>query len=419
MPRPTKQAKHCQENGRKRKKLEITNIIRYVISIAICGMSEQQAALFLLYNDISPPTKAQFYACQKKLIPLIEKYARENCNECAELMTDGFLIRYDGSWSSKRNASHCLVEIINENGQIIDFEMMSKIKFTYQKVETGYFGPSNSMETHLIEILSERWKNHPNLKGYVHDGDLKSPKFWINTNKDDVPIIELHDPGHAKKSIEKIFDAANSNKKLYGLKKQVIGYFAYLCKVPKLTAEDKIARWKNIELKLMEKPPKRSYLHPTRICHKKLYDQCHSALEQFICKSMNLFQSCIICDTQSNESFHSLKSKFAPKNIAWGTSWKLRMCLAILRWNLGENFRPFLEEKLQLNISIENSGLLKRIESSLAKKRYIAKSEEAKHLRNTHRKLKRESNKNDPEGHQYTSEENKQKIPKKKKRKKH
>lgn len=109
-------------------------------------------------------------------------------------------------------------------------------------------------------------------------------------------------------------------------------------------------------------------------------------MEQFISKSMNLFQSCIICDTQSNESFHSLKAKFAPKNIAWGTSWRLRMCLTILRWNLGENFRQFLEEKLQLNISVENSCLLKKIESSLAKKRFISKAEEEKRLRNKHRK---------------------------------
>ncbi|KAK8886626.1 hypothetical protein M9Y10_042091 [Tritrichomonas musculus] len=124
---------------------------------------------------------------------------------------------------------------------------------------------------------------------------------------------------------------------------------------------------------------------------------------------MKLLQSCLISDTQANKSFHSLKAKFAPKNIAWGTSWKLRMCLAVLQWNLGENLRAFLDEKFDLNLSPQCSEFLSRIESSLKRKRYVSKSLEAHKRRNYHRKIKRKGNKDDPEGHLNKNDKQKKK----------
>lgn len=178
MPRPKERTRQCRKISLSKKvKYQIKDIIRYVISVAICGMSEQQAKKFLLYNDITPPTKSQFYECQRKLIPIIERLAREVCKKFADEMQNGFFIRYDGSWSQRRNAAHCLVELMNEAGKIIDFEYMSRIQCTYLRVEAGYFGPSNQMETLLVEMLSERWKDNPNLKGFVHDGDLKTAKL--------------------------------------------------------------------------------------------------------------------------------------------------------------------------------------------------------------------------------------------------
>ena len=257
MPRPNNRTQQCRKISNKKKvTYQITNIIRYVISVAICGMSQQQAQIFLLYNDILPPTKAQFYACQQMLIPIIEKLAREVCKKIADEMQDGFYIRYDGSWSIRRNASHCLVEFMNEKGQIIDFEYMSRIKCTILRVETGYFGPSNNMETILVEELANRWKNNQRVKGFVHDGDLKTPKLWQTTDKDEIPIMELHDPGHAKNRLSTIFDKSNSNKNLYGMKKQIISYFSYLVKTPKYSNDEKINKWNNLEGKLKETPGK-------------------------------------------------------------------------------------------------------------------------------------------------------------------
>lgn len=178
--------------------LQITHIVRYVLSVARFGLSEQQARMFLLSNDITPPTKSQFYACQQTLIPKLEELARLNCSQYMTHNEDAFYLRYDGSWSSRRNATHCLVELINDNGKIVDFDILSRIPCTKYRVCTGYFGPSNRMEDILIEQLAERWKDNPKLKGFAHDGDLTSAKFWLTPNQENSPLVELHDPGHAK-----------------------------------------------------------------------------------------------------------------------------------------------------------------------------------------------------------------------------
>ena len=64
-------------------------------------MLEPHAELYLLYNDVTTPKKFQ-----QQLIPLMEKYARDVCRY-EDQNNDRFYIRYEGSWSSGRNASHC------------------------------------------------------------------------------------------------------------------------------------------------------------------------------------------------------------------------------------------------------------------------------------------------------------------------
>lgn len=115
---------------------------------------------------------------------------------------------------------------INKDGKIIDFEYMSRIKCTILGVDTVYF----------VEKLTERWKHNQKVKGFVHNGDLKTPKLWqTNDSNHEVPIIELHDPKHAKNRLSILFDHANKKKKLYGLKKQVISYLKYFIKTPKFS----------------------------------------------------------------------------------------------------------------------------------------------------------------------------------------
>lgn len=49
-----------------------------------------------------------------------------------------------------------------------------------------------------------------------------------------------------------MFDKCNEEKKLYYLKKIVLGHFAYLCKSDKLTPDEKVLRWEGLEQSLLD-----------------------------------------------------------------------------------------------------------------------------------------------------------------------
>ena len=101
MVRPSKR-KIQSKKARKCPPMKITNIVRFVLSVARCGMSHAQADEFCLSNDIIPPPNSTFYLVQRKLIPIIEALARETCSEARSHMKGPYSISYDGSWSSRQ-----------------------------------------------------------------------------------------------------------------------------------------------------------------------------------------------------------------------------------------------------------------------------------------------------------------------------
>lgn len=94
---------------------------------------------------------------------------------------------------------------------------------------------------------------------------------------------------------------------------------------------------------------------------------------------------CSMADTQKNESFHSLKAKLAPKHIKWGTSWKLRMCLALIRWNMSDEAHTWIDEKLGIQYSDICSEMLSQLDKILKKKRLGSHTNEYRYKRNIQR----------------------------------
>lgn len=409
MVRPNRIKVICRRLAKKKKLFNITNVVRYVLSVARCGLSQSQAEEFCLSNDIVPPTKAQFFKCQLELIPIIEKLARECCEEAKNGMKAPYILTYDGSWSSRRNATHCIVEFINEDNKIVDFDYMSRLNLQEKKKGMeGYSGPSNKMEEILVQKISARWKDDTNLRAIVHDGDIKTWKYWKSDPNDFPGVAELHDPGHMKKTLAKVFDEYNYKRQLYGLKKHVIKYFAVVCKLQNITMAEKIEKWMSLKKFLKQKNPNKYYWNPKkRRARKNSPKSCHKAMMKFITNTVKYVKFCSVADTQKNESFHSLKAKIAPKYINWRSSWRLRMSLAIIRWNLGEKHREWVDQKLGITYSKTCSDILRKIDCRLQKKRISTKSEDARHDRNKKRDLKRKSNKLAKDGHQYANSSNK------------
>lgn len=149
-----------------------------------------------------------------------------------------YIISYDGSWSSRRNATHCIVEFMDQRNKIVDFDFMSRIHLGQEKKDDSYDGPSNKMEEILVEKLTKKWKNDKNFQAFVHDGDLKTAKHW----KSDDPIpdpVELHDLNHSKKTVEKVFNNFNTSNELFGMKKHVLKFFAKVCRLKNKKIEQK------------------------------------------------------------------------------------------------------------------------------------------------------------------------------------
>lgn len=121
-----------------------------------------------------------------------------------------FNIRYDGSWSTKRNATHCLVEFIDDSQKIVDFDIISRADtktiekakkdgifknkniLTWVTDDGKFLGPSNMMEDFLVAGLVTKWKSNQNLRCYIHDGDCKTLKYWEKDDNDFSEILEMH-----------------------------------------------------------------------------------------------------------------------------------------------------------------------------------------------------------------------------------
>lgn len=82
------------------------------------------------------------------------------------------------------------------------------------KVQTGYFGPSNQMESFLVKQLTEWWKNK-----------LDNYKVWSSNVDDECPIIEFNDPSYTKNHLSTIFNYKAKATILYGMKNLIISYF--------------------------------------------------------------------------------------------------------------------------------------------------------------------------------------------------
>ena len=196
MGRKRKQAKHL-EKARARKAIIVqinhyAKTCKYVLSCALFGISQTQGNKFMFFNGHWAPNKTDFYLTQKLLIQKVHGFVKSKIEIIKKSIEGSFYMRLDCSWSIRRNATHCLVEIIDDRNLIIDYDYIScadpKTIWLAQKsgffqdtntlhwvtAEGKFLGPSTLMEDFLVARLSEKWKIDSNLLGYIHDGNIGS-----------------------------------------------------------------------------------------------------------------------------------------------------------------------------------------------------------------------------------------------------
>lgn len=401
---PKKLMKKCKSFGRKKKnkrtqKLQsiYLNSVRFVFSILITGASYTTASALFLWNDIYPPAESTYYKIQQRISEIIIQMARNSCQKWRAKMKSNSSIAFDGSWSHRRNADHCLVDFIDiSSGKIVDFEIISKKGQGKDKFE----GPSNAMEVEALKVLVPRWKGDSRVIAYCHDKDSKSRKVIEELGW---KIKEMIDTNHAIKSFRRKFQRIknNSTTKLRGLKSHLERFFNALLRID-LLIEDKISLWLNVSQHLAGD-------HSKCLKHKECkpwkdidVGNNRQVLDDFLEKTKDLLLKCDrYHSTQMCESLHAVKVHFANKNIAWKSSWAPRICAAILSVN-EKHWAMTLYEQLSLPpLSKEVFHRLNKIEEDKWKWRNERHSEMYKEMVRNIRRMKREKHDKENESSLY------------------
>jgi hypothetical protein len=231
------------------------------------------------------------------------------------------------------------------------------------------------MEIDALTHIIPRWKENPNVIGYCHDNDSKSKLLLTQMGWD---IQEFIDANHALKSFDRKFLKFNSlaKSKLFGLHSRMRAWLNYIIHLDD-SMEKKTKLWKN------------SYCHFVGLLQDCLHDtdwtgfiwphahdlDARIQLRDLILKSLKILKKTnSFISTQLCENMHSIKSHYAMKNYCWQTSWKSRVCAAILQinepalWKFDLYYRlglPSLSNRaFDLLIKDEAANIQERIERS-------------------------------------------------------
>lgn len=105
-----------------------------------------------LWNNLLLPSQSAFYRAQKIKSGEIIRMAKSSCDFWRGKMTPNLCIAFDGSWSHRRNAMHCLVDFIKSK-KVVDFEVISKL-------DPDFNGSSNSIECFGLKKMIPQWINN-------------------------------------------------------------------------------------------------------------------------------------------------------------------------------------------------------------------------------------------------------------------
>ncbi len=419
------------------------NRSQYCLAVLTEGLGETQARRFLAKCGIRAPSVYAFYEEQKKLEEKIDIIIEKNLSEIQDTLGPHTVFGVDCSWSARRNAESALTIFMDiKTHKIFDKVIISR----NECISDEYFeGPSNMMEYAAIKSKADEFKANYKFVGFVHDFDVHTAPC-LQPDNETGQLIEFLDPGHLKKTLENIFKQHNTENYMYKLKNTILTRFSSIVRDKKLTIEQKVNEWYNTPLYIITSAKaNKGYLSPLsdalrelslgdskEIAHSKSQpissfsiedalnfynanmsqslsqkigpDVALSCLQLFLSDTEWLIRKCGCFDTQQNESFNAIKAKMCPKHLHFQRSFKIRCHLAILKWNLGQNW--YLEIARELNIIIneeECKHTLIMDEQQRAEMRLKSKDPEEQKRRNMKRKERRESHKssNSLKAHSY------------------
>lgn len=368
--------------------------LRFAFSIIVNGCSFTDGESIFLWNNLLPPSQSSFYRAQKVVSEKIIEMATESCRYWKNKLLPNSCIAFDGSWSHRRNAMHCLIDFIDtRTKKVVDFEVVSKM-------DSDFNGSSNSMECFGLRKMIPRWIDNKKVTHYVHDNDAKSRKLIRELGWNVEENIDLN---HYMKSYRRKFDKYKelSPTKFRGIKLKLERFFQSLMHLD-ATEEDKIDLWMNVVEHFSGNHTSCIKHKPTRIWSGILIDGNKEALTTFLKKASKLLTKCNTAhSTQMCESLHAIKAHFANKLICWKSSWTCRICAAILDFN-SPHWEFQLYNELQLPpLAPIISQKLRKISQQKIDQRIKRSSEEYKIKDRKRKRDKRIQNKDDDKDCSY------------------
>ena len=204
------------------------------------------------------------------------------------------------------------------------------------------------MEVACNKKLIERNKDNTKITCYCHDKDAKLTNLVADMRWH---VQEFLDTNHALKSFDRQWNNLQvaQRRHLQGLKNRLRSYMRHLLYLEE-DMPNKVNYWKNsVNHYIGNHEECEKHGDVTYSWHNKGNRDAITSLTKFLENTTFIIRDCKRgLSTQLNESYHSLKSKFADKDHCWITSWKARISCAVLQWNEGETWKLRFYESLGL-----------------------------------------------------------------------
>ena len=386
MTTPAKLAKKGKELylARMKKKAEVQNTQpetiysvnhrRFAISVLCCGLNPLQGIVFMLMNDVNPPSPSTFYRIQRTFINPLYELAWERILFWRNQMKDQSNLSFDGMWSHTRNAKQCIVTAVeNTNQKLVDFQIVQKY---HVGVNANYSGPSNLMESYGLMKIAKRWSNSTLVTSYTHDNDGKCRKILETFTN----FEEKIDGGHSIKSVYSKFNKINIKyKHILSPYSQSLFKFLRFLQGSDFSLDLRTTYWLNTVNHY--KGNHSLCLHDSNYEIKEtIPENAIAPLFEFLWETIKFLEVDTRHSTQINESINALIAKKSRKDTCYGVGWEARVYISIIIYNDPDQWQKLIFDKLHIEpLSTEIQTRFDSIQKDKIKQNTSRKNPEYRH----------------------------------------
>ena len=305
---------------------------RLAFAIVVEGGRPEQVRQILRWCGVSTGSGRQLYEAMREVCRTIVALARESMAAARANLPPNTVIAFDGSWDHRRHGSKCLFSVISsQSGQVIEAAVVSKSRTDPSEILCE---SSTMMEAEGLRAVLPSLRQIPQITGYVHDNDAKARNIIQQSGWE---ITEFLDPGHAKKSFLRCLQKfEKENAKILRDIENALTHWMEILVHSHFTVEQKVFLWQNTMAHMSGNH--QHCIHGPMIgpaWYLAGNPLAMQALKSFLDATQFIIEKCNgLYSTQSNESLHRRKLKFATKDVKWGFTWQARVMGAILSRNM-------------------------------------------------------------------------------------